>query len=205
MKQKYIIYAAKIFSMLFAPFYLPLLAFLLLFAFSYMALFPLNYKLMIIVLVYIFTILLPLLGISLWRRWRGTPRHQMKRRELRTVPYFIFMVSYFLCIIIMKSIHTPHFLTSILIAALVLQSVCMFINNWFRISTHSAAAGSMIGALMAYSIIFSFDPTWWLCLALTIAGCVGSSRLILRQHKLGEVNWGLFVGTICGFTMILLV
>lgn len=191
--------------MLFAPFYLPVLAFLLLFMFSYMKLFPLNYKLMILIIVYCFTILLPLLGIYSWRRLRGLHRHQLTKREMRTIPYFIFIISYFFCLYTMRTLHTPHFTTSILATALVLQIICAMINNWFRISTHSAAAGSMVGALLAFSIIFSFNPTWWLCLALLIAGCVGSSRLILRQHNLSEVNWGLAVGIICGFTVILLV
>ena len=60
MKEKYIIHTAKLFSMLFAPFYLPVLAFLILFIFSYMKLLPLNYKLVILGIVYVFTVALPL-------------------------------------------------------------------------------------------------------------------------------------------------
>lgn len=43
-----------------------------------------------------------------------------------------------------------------------------------------------------------------ICLALLIAGCVGTSRLILRRHGLLEVNLGLGVGLLCGFFCILL-
>ena len=205
MREKHIIYTAKILSMLFAPFYLPVLAFLLLFMFSYMKLFPLNYTLMILMIVYCFTVMFPLLGIYGWRKLRGLHRHQLTRREMRTVPYFIFIFSYFCCLYIMRTIHTPHFATSVLVTALILQIICAIINNWFRISAHSAAAGSMVGALLAFSIIFSFNPIWWLCLTLFIAGCVGTSRLILRQHRLNEVNYGLLVGLLCGFFAILLV
>jgi membrane-associated phospholipid phosphatase len=34
---------------------------------------------------------------------------------------------------------------------------------------------------------------------------VGSSRIILRQHTLSEVNWGTLIGTVCGFVTILIV
>ena len=204
MSNKYLILTAKMFAMLFAPFYFPVLAFLVLFIFSYMKLLPLNYKLLILGIVYLFTVALPLLGIYAFRKMNGLHRHQMSKREMRSIPYFIFIVCYGCCLYLMVRMHMPHFMISILFGALVLQVLCAFINNWISISTHSAAAGAMVGALLAFSIIFSFDPTWWLCLTLFIAGCVGSSRLILRQHSLHEVNWGLALGLLCGFVCILL-
>lgn len=204
MKEKYLIYTSKLFSMLFAPFYFPVLAFLILFIFSYMKLLPLNYKLMVLAIVYCFTVALPLLAIYAYRRLNGLHRHQMTRREMRSVPYFIFIISYGCCLYLLTQMHIPHFMISILYGAFVLQIICALINNWVRISTHSAAAGAMNGALLAFSIIFNFNPLWWLCLTLLIAGCVGTSRLILRQHTLSEVNLGMGVGFVVGFVCILL-
>lgn len=204
MTGRYAILTAKVFSMLFAPFYFPVLAFLILFIFSYMKLLPLNYKLLVLGIVYLFTVVIPLLAIYTFRRMNGLHRKQMTKREMRTVPYFIFIVSYGCCLYIMVQMHIPHFMISVLFGAFNLQIICAFINNWIRISTHSAAAGAMVGALLAFSIIFSFNPTWWLCLTLFIAGCVGSSRLLLRQHALHEVNLGLAIGLVCGFFCILL-
>ena len=86
MKNTYIIYTAKLFSMLFAPFYLPVLAFLILFTFSYMKLLPLNYKLFILAIVYLFTVVFPLLSIYAFRRLNGLHRRQLSRREMRTIP-----------------------------------------------------------------------------------------------------------------------
>ena len=205
MKDKYIIYTAKLFSMLFAPFYLPVLAFLILFIFSYMKLLPLTYKLFILAIVYVFTVVLPLLSIYAFRKLNGLHRRQMTKREMRTIPYFIFIACYGCCLYILSRMHMPHIMISILAGAFILQIICALINNWIRISTHSAAAGAMVGALLAFSIIFLFDPTWWLCLTLLIAGCVGTSRLILRQHALHEVNLGLLIGLVCGFLSILLI
>ena len=191
--------------MLFAPFYLPVLAFLILFIFSYMKLLPLNYKLFILSIVYVFTVVLPLLAIYAFRRLNGLHRRQMTKREMRTIPYFIIIACYGCCLYLLARMHMPHVMISILAGAFILQIICAFINNWIRISTHSAAAGAMVGALLAFSIIFFFDPTWWLCLTLLIAGCVGTSRLILRQHVLHEVNLGLLIGLVCGFLCILFI
>ncbi len=205
MKEKYLIYGAKILSVLFAPFYFSILAFIIMFIFSYMKMLPVNYKLLILAIVYGFTIVMPLLGIAIYRKLSGLRRHQMTRRELRSVPYIITIVSYSCCLILLQGIHIPHFMISVLAGALVTEVACAIANRWIRISTHAAAAGAMNGALLAFSFLFSFNPIKWLCLTLLLAGMVGSSRLILRQHSLREVNFGLAVGFLSGFVTIILV
>lgn len=80
--------------------------------------------------------------------------------------------------------------------------VCAFINIWWKISTHTAAIGGVAGALLAYSISFSFNPIWWLCLVLILAGMVGTARMILRQHSLSQVVTGFFIGLVCAFLVI---
>ena len=72
------------------------------------------------------------------------------------------------------------------------------------ISIHSAGAGGIIGALIAYSILFMFNPIWWLCLMIVLSGAVGTSRMILRQHSLMQIVLGTIVGVVCGFGGIIL-
>jgi membrane-associated phospholipid phosphatase len=90
----------------------------------------------------------------------------------------------------------------ILVAALVIQMICALINVWWKISTHTAAIGGVAGALLAYSLIFSFNPIWWFCLIMIIAGMVGTSRMILRQHSLQQVVTGFLIGFICSLIII---
>lgn len=51
MRDKYLIQAAKIVSLLFTPFYFPLMAFIALMLFSYMRLLPLSVKVTVLVIV----------------------------------------------------------------------------------------------------------------------------------------------------------
>ena len=74
-----------------------------------------------------------------------------------------------------------------------------------KISTHAAASGGVIGALMAFSFIFAFDPTNWLCLATILCGMACSARLILRQHTYAEIGWGVVVGILSGFISVLII
>jgi len=185
-------------SMVFTPFYLPLMSLVALFLFSYLALLPMAYKLTVIIIVYFFTILLPTFLIHLYRRHQGWSLIEIGRKERRMVPYVISIACYLCCTYIMESMHIPHFIGSILIAALLIQIVCALINVWWKISTHTAAIGGVVGALFAFGELFNFNPINWLCFVIILAGLLGTSRIILRQHSLQQVLSGFGVGVIVG-------
>ena len=196
-REKSIILAARIVSMVFTPFYLPFLGMMVLFIFSYLGLMPWAYKLQLLTLVYLFTILLPTILIHLYRRYNGWTLIELGHRERRMVPYVISILCYFFCIYLMDLVHIPHFMQTILLAALLIQVVCALINVWWKISTHTAAIGGVAGALFVFGEFFGFNPVWWLCLVLVLAGLLGTSRMILRQHSLLQVVAGFLVGVSC--------
>ena len=202
MKEKNIILAARVMSMLFTPFYLPIVGLIALFTFSYMALLPWDYKLEVLLLVYFFTVLIPTILIHLYRRYQGWNLIELGAKERRLIPYIISLLCYFSCYYIMSVLQIPHFMARILMAALIIQVLCAVINIWWKISTHSAAIGGVAGALMAFSFLFMFNPTWWLCLVFIIGGMVGTSRMILRQHTLWQVVAGFLLGMACAFLAI---
>ena len=202
-REKQIILAARILSMLFSPFYLPLTGLLALFLFSYLSIFPLVYKLQVLILVYLFTILLPTVMIHLYRRFQGWNLIELSLRERRMVPYIISIVSYFTCIYLMELSHMPHFMSSIVVAGLVVQIACAVANIWWKVSTHTAAIGGVAGALFGFAEYLNFNPVWWLCLIFIIAGLVGSSRMVLRQHTIGQVVGGFWLGFFCAAVAIL--
>lgn len=198
MKEKNIILAARVLSMLFTPFYLPLVA---MFVFSYLSILDLSYKLIVLTLVYAMTILLPTLLIHTYRNYQGWTSKELGVKERRMIPYIISILCYFLCFYVMNIFHMPAFMGSIVVAALFIQIVCAIINIWWKISTHTAAIGGFFGALSALSLIFDFNPLWWLCLVLLLAGLVGTSRMILRQHTLAQVVMGFLTGAAVGCFM----
>ena len=202
MKEKNIILAARIMSMIFTPFYLPLVGLVALFLFSYMSLLPLAYKLPMLLTVYISTILMPSLLIHLYRRFQGWTSKELGRKERRIVPYLISILCYFGCFFLMEYRNTPRVISIILVAALVIQMVCALINVWWKISTHTAAIGGVAGGLVVYSIAFSFNPIWWLAFVIPLAGMVGTARMILRQHTLAQVVAGFLVGVVCALFII---
>lgn len=195
--EKQIILTARIISLVFTPFYLPLLGLVALFSFSYLSLYPTSYKLFVLAVVYFFTILLPTLLIHLYRRYQGWNLIELGHKERRMVPYLISILSYFACVYLMEQLHIPHFMGTIVISALLIQMACALINVWWKISTHTAAIGGVAGALVIFSELFGFNPVWWFSVVLITAGLLGTCRMILRQHSLAQVTGGFFVGFLC--------
>ena len=202
MKEKNIIFTARIMSMIFTPFYLPIVGLIALFIFSYMSLLPMMYKLVMLAMVYLLTVVAPSLLIHLYRLYQGWTSHELGRKERRLVPYIISIVCYFACFFWMEYRNTPRVISIIVVVALTIQMVCALINIWWKISTHTAAIGGVAGGLISYSIAFSFNPLWWLCFVLILAGAVGTARMILRQHSLSQVIGGFLVGAACAILVI---
>ncbi len=196
-REKQIIMGARIVSLVFTPFYLPLVGLLTMFLFSYLSLYPWLFKLRILAMVLLFTIMLPTFLIRMYRRYNGWTLIELGQKERRMVPYIISILCYFACIYLMELVHVPHFMVSIVIAALTVQMVCALVNMIWKISTHMAAIGGFAGALFVFADAFGFNPVWWFCLLFIVAGLLGSSRMILRQHTLSQVVAGFLVGMVC--------
>lgn len=194
---------ARVLSLLFTPFYLPVIGLSVLFTFSYLSLLPWLYKIEVVALVYFFTVLMPTFMIYIYRKCQRWSLIELGRRERRAVPYLISIVCYFSCIYLMQRLYIPRFMGSIVVAALIVQIVCAIINNWWKISTHTAAIGGVGGALLAFAEIFGYNPIGWLCVIILVAGLLGSSRMILRQHSLQQVLAGFGVGLVCAWCTIL--
>lgn len=203
MKNRWLILAAKVISFSFSPFYMPMIAFFIMFIFSYLKLFPWQYKLTVLFWVYFYTVLIPWIGIYVYRKINGWTSHHLGKRTNRYVPYIISLCSYLTLLYTMRVSHMPHFTIVIIETALVLQFICLILNHWIKVSTHAAASAAVIGALCAFSLIFEFPPLNWLCLTIFLCGLVSTSRLILRQHKLIDIGLGTLLGLLCGFCCVM--
>ena len=196
--------SARYISLLFTPFFLPVMGLIALFLFSYLSMMPLLYKITVTVMVWLFTVVMPQLLIRLYRHYQGWSVLKVLKREERMVPYAISIGCYFACYYLMNSLHMPHFMRAVLVAAIAIQILCALINNWWKVSTHTAAIGGTTGAVMAFAFIFGFNPLWWICALMLLAGIVGTSRTLLRLHTLGEVTGGFLIGLFAGFGAVIL-
>ncbi len=185
-------------SNVFRPSYFPMLGFVLLLMFTYLSQLTWQLKAALLALVYVMTLFLPTIGVYVYRRMRGLTVQELSLRTNRLVPYVLHIICYGMLLRFLYNIHAPIFMGGIIVISLLVQCACTVVTLWWKVSMHSAGVGAIIGAIVAYSSIFHFNPVWWLCLAILVSGVVNSSRMFLRQHTLGQVLGGTLIGFVCG-------
>ncbi len=156
---KTMLQVARATSMVFTPFSIPFLSFLVLFLFSYLRIMPIQYKLLTI-------------------------------------------ISYVFCLLMMRRLNIPWYMTGIILVSLVVSIICIAVNLKWKLSEHMAGIGGVIGGLVSFSALFGYNPVGWLCLFILIAGILGSARIVLGHHTLGEVLSGFAVGLICALLVL---
>ena len=221
MNEQNFIKASQILCNIFSPFLLPVVGMLALLSFSYLSLLYWSEKIYILIIVILFTLLLPATLTRLYNKHQEDKANEKQQEEKaienqqaekaidnekndgKLIPSVISILCYITCYYTLATNHVPYSIGSIVLASLMIQVLCSLINIKWNVSTHTAAAGGVTGAIVAFAEIFSFNPVWWLCVALLLAGVVGSNRIITQQHTLPQVVTGFLIGMICAIIAIL--
>jgi hypothetical protein len=82
----------------------------------------------------------------------------------------------------------PAFITGIFITTI----VGLLSNIYFKISMHTMGMGGVLGVCLIIMYYNSMLMTWPLCIAILVTGIVCTSRLIVSNHTVEEIYWGLF-------------
>lgn len=191
---------AQFISWVFTPFSIPFLVFVLLFSFTYLRIMPLFYKLIVLGIISCFTILIPALSIYIFRRINRLKLAQLSSdKRFRYIPFLITLLCYIFCLQLMYKFSTPWYMSGVILSAIVIQCVCLVMNYWYKLSEHMAGVGGVIGGIVAFGTLFGYNPLGWLTLFIILAGILGTSRIILRHHTLGEVFTSFAVGWMCAY------
>ena len=201
--EKTLMGVAKFTSWLCTPFIVPTLGIALLFLLTYLRLLPWSYRILVVIAVFCFTYIMPRLTIFLYRKMNGWTLREFGSREKRLVPYILTIISYGFCLTLLERFNVPRYMSGIVVASLLALVLCAIINVWWKISSHMVSIGGLAGGLMCFGELFAFNPIWWLCLVLILAGCLGTSRITLRIHTLSQVLGGFFLGVVCAIVGIL--
>lgn len=197
-----LIVASRIISVLFSPHAIPTIAFVILFLFSYLQIMPIQYKIIVLAVVYCFTILIPTIAIFLFRKINGFTTQDIGQRKRRFMPLLLTIVSYAFCLVMMRRLNIPWYMTGIILTALIIMIISIIANLKWKLSVHTAGAGAIIGGLVSFSALFGYNPVGWLSLFIIIAGALGTARIILQQHTLCEVLTGFAIGLACSLMVL---
>lgn len=187
---------------IFTPFLIPFETLLALFMFSYLRIMPWQYKVIVLSIVFCFTILLPVLFFYLSRALYSSSKKMLSVRKKHALSSLPVIISYTFCFYTMKQMNIPRYMTAIVLVSLSIIVVSFCFNLKWRLSGRMASIGSIIGELISFSTLFGYNPVWWLCLFILVSGVLGTCGIIFRRHSMWEIPAGFAVGLTFSLLML---
>lgn len=185
---------AETISLILSPVLIPLYAFLTLVYSTFLATLPTEFIIILLGMVALFTAVIP--GIAMiWLHANGRMADMDNpRNDERTIPYAISAIGYAACIYLLVRMSFPLWMTSLLIGGATMILCMIIINRWWRISAHMAGLGAYIGLIFMLGKLGFVIRIEWLVTIIIGAGLLGSCRIYLRRHTLGQVLTGAVFG-----------
>jgi hypothetical protein len=191
---KILLLTARITSILFHPLLIPTIGFLLLFNSGlYFTLIPLGMKKMVLLIVLLSTCIFPALSIGFLGLSSKFDLSMSKNTD-RIIPLIFSSIFYYSGYLILRRLPIFPIYSFFLVASILVQIALLLISLRWKISTHSAAIGGLLGGFLALSFLFQENPLLILIALVIISGMVGTSRLILEKHTNEQIYSGFLLG-----------
>lgn len=190
---------ANLISFLFHPLLMVTYGVVLALTFTFLAIYPLNMKLLIAGGVFVSTAVIPGLFIFLLVKNGAAVDIELSNRKERLVPYLIFITSILVCVFFLYKMLMPFWLLAMLMGACVALVIALVINFYWKISAHAIGIGGLLGGIMGVARIHMINPYWAFISVFVIAGLVATSRIFLKRHTPMQVYAGFSLGFICTF------
>jgi len=151
-------------------------------------------NLRILLQVFVNCTFLPLASILLLRALNFIDSVFLRTQRDRIIPYIICMIFYFWNWYVFKNNHEIKDLVSVSMAIFNASILGFLVNISMKVSMHAISVGVMTTfvALLAFSDSSSFS--FYLSIAVLIAGIVCTSRLIVSDHSQKEIYYGFLIG-----------
>jgi len=146
------------------------------------------------IIIFINTLLLPVLLILMMKRMKIIQSLSLERKEERIYPFFITSVFYFTTWYIFDSFRIFPYLSLIFVIAIVLVIAAASISFFWKISIHAMSMGAISTAVLYFTALHYIISPWPAYGVIFIAGLVAFSRLKLQVHNSSQVYAGFLLG-----------
>jgi hypothetical protein len=189
---------AKFLSYILHPLLMPTYGFALIFStHNYIATFtPLNLKVIILVITFVFTFILPALNSFILLKMGKIRSLEMETPRERIIPYISTSFYFFALYYLFASAQFPPVFVILILGAGVSIVLTWLINFRWKISAHAVGVGGIIGATMGISLRLMIDLRLILIIIILVAGGLGFARLKLNAHSPAQVYTGFLLGII---------
>lgn len=196
---------AKMFTIVFHPLFVPFYMLLILLNVNtfFAMMIPVKAKLLLSGLVFLTTILLPLLIVFLLYRLKLVKSFYLQSREERIYPLLTVAVFYYITYYLLKSFPISFIFSYYMLGSTFLTILAMIISFYRKISLHMMGIGGMLGLLMGLSLNLNLDLTWFVISVIVLGGFLGFARIQSNSHKPSEIYSGFLVGASVMFLLFI--
>jgi L-lactate permease len=159
----------------------------------------LKMKGMILFMVFVTTILVPLLLIYMVYRLGVIRSFYMRSREERAIPLLVIAVFYYLTYYLLKGLHLPQLFHMYMLGATFMIILLIIFNFFRKVSLHMAGLGALTGLMTGIAFHYEQNTSWFILAGILLSGVVGTARLKLHAHQPSDLYTGWMAGAIVMF------
>lgn len=187
---------ARALSWIFSPLLLPVYGVALSFIFTAYSFMPLSVMLTVIGATLLITCVVPAVSILCMYALGYVSDPGLNRRSERLVPYIVALVCYMAEVYYLDTVGAPRWMCMFMVAAACIVVVSAIVNLRWKISGHMAGIGGLTALMFRFMVsgIGDIDMLPYVAGSVLLCGMLGSSRIVLGCHTLGQVAAGCLNG-----------
>ncbi|HUX53603.1 MAG TPA: hypothetical protein VMV56_04265 [Williamwhitmania sp.] len=190
--------ASKIISIALHPIAMPSFLMLALFnSGTLISFYPMSVKFRIFLLIFVYTLVLPLLMLPIFLRQRLVKSIHMFNHTERIIPFLFAFLFYAFSVYTLMGIKGLWVIKLFMLASTIAVFITLAISFFWKISAHMVGMGGATGFLLMLNLQQGADILEFIILALILSGVVGTARLSLDEHSPLQIYSGYLIGLTC--------
>lgn len=191
---------AKLLSYVFHPLFIPFYIFLFVLyiaPYEFSGFNPKSVTLKILS-VFISTAFFPTVVVFLLWRLKFIDSIYLRTQKERIIPYITTMIFYWWMFYLSKNLtDQPSILKIFFLGIFITTAVAVLANNYFKISMHALGLGGAVTFICIFAFAYQIQIGFFISVALTIAGMVLTSRLLISNHSQFDIYSGFILAALC--------
>ncbi|MES2761129.1 MAG: hypothetical protein V4677_02940 [Bacteroidota bacterium] len=165
---------------------------------------PFKLKLIITLIIFAFTFLLPVLNLLILYKLNYISSLKIENRKERTFPLISTALCYFGLFYMIHDFNIWPAIKLFVLGGGLCILFAAIINLWWQISAHMIGIGGFFGVLLAICYYMQMPVLLAICTCLLVAGSIGFARLRLNAHTPAQVYTGFIFGCLMQFSLFFL-
>lgn len=152
-------------------------------------------KLLLLAMLLVNTLILPVLGVFVMKRFGIISSYHLEERKERLYPYLYFFALYVAtALMLLINAFAPIILSYIYFVSASLVFVLVVFNTYSKISAHTSSIASFATILIVLDFRNILHLNMGIIALIFLCGLIGTARLSLHAHSFKEVSIGYVSG-----------